>query len=162
MSIEQQIEGLEEEIKALKCSFSQSANSMKIYTVEKAFETKANIVRASNPNPYNPLEWSAITSIPKNQNGDGYGRETILATFNCLKGINTFASLEFTVLAPSGLNIISTKRVPYAGGARWQIEIRPNVTMDGGTGFYIWSTTKLHFAVQSAAEGTLEVKMIWE
>ena len=162
MSVEQQIEQLDDEIKALKASFEQNANSMEVFTTETTFDTRANIVNASNSGSYSPLDWSKIWSIPKDQYGNGYGTETIVVTFNCTNGINTFASLEFTVLAPAGFNIASTKRIPYNGGARWLIMIDPNLTAIGETGRYSWSPTKLHIAVQSATRGTMEVKMLWD
>lgn len=161
MSVEKDIEKMEQEIKALKASFEQSASMMKIYSTQITFSTSMNSVTYSNPS-YNPLQWESLVSMPRIDANTHCGVETIVVTFTCSGGINTFATLEIEELvATSGLGVITTTRVPYNGGARWLVTAQPNVTLQP-SGWYTWQPTKLRFVVKSAVEGQLGAKMIWE
>lgn len=164
MTVEQQIQALEQEVKALRTAFEQNASSMNLQTYKLEFTTSRNTTNWSNSGAYNPLEWDPLTSMPVDANGNKIGTETIEVTFNCSAGINTFANLEIDPIDVSNDNwaIISSRRVPYSGGAQWLVAIKPNVAMIGNTGKYQWSPSKLLFAVQSAAPGTLTARMIWE
>lgn len=163
MSVEKQMSQIEEEIKAIKDSFEQSASSMKIYTNETTYQTKANTMRISNSGTYNPLQWSRIISIPQDVYGNWFGPEIVVVTFDCPAGNNTFASLELSKEPLAALDSTSVRRVPYAGGAKWLIEVQPNVDSDPDhSSYYLWNPTTLNIAIQSASEGVIGVKMIWE
>ena len=163
MRVEKQISQLEEEIQAIKSSFELQAASAQVETKTITFSTSANIIRWSNSSPYNPLQWETLVSLPKAQNGDCYGNEEILVTFNCASGSNTIASLEIKEISVNaGVVFLSARRIPYSGGARWIINLPPNTTLDGDTGYHIWSPSTIQIAVQSMIEGTLEAKMIWQ
>lgn len=161
MSVEKQIDKLEQELKALKTSFEQSATMMKIYSTEITFSTSMNSIAFSNPS-YDPLQWITLVYLPKINASTSCGVEPILVTFNCNKGINTFATLEIEVMTGrSGLRTITTRRIPYSGGSQWLVTANPNVTLQP-SGWYTWDPTIIKFVVKSAAEGNLGAKMIWQ
>lgn len=164
MRADSQIKQLEQEIKALKASFEQSASMLTVYTEEISFQTSMNVTNFTNSGSYNPLEWQTLVSMNRLPDGTRFSTETIEVTFRCDAGINTFATLEIDKLNgdESGLRAISMRRVPYNGGARWIVTAAPNATLIGTTGYYNWEPTLLNFAVQSAVKGTLEAKMIWQ
>lgn len=161
MSVEQQIEKLNQEIKDVKSSFEQSATMMKIYSTKITFSTSMNTIIFSNPS-YNPLEWETLVSLPRIDANTRCGVEPIIVTFNCEKGINTFATLEIKVIeGGTGLRTITTKRLPYSGGSRWLVTTSPYTKMNS-SGWYNWYPTVIEFNIKSATPGQLEAKMIWQ
>ena len=164
MRTDSQIKQLEQEIKALKTSFEQSASMLTVYTEEISFQTSMNVTNFTNSGSYNPLEWQTLVAMNRTSDGTRFSIETVQVTFRCEAGINTFASLEIDKLngEEAGLRTISQRRIPYSGGARWLVTVAPNATLIGTTGYYSWNPTQLKFAVQSAVKGTLEAKMIWQ
>ena len=165
MSVDKQLQKLEEEIKALKTSFEQSAASLNVYTTETTFDTSMNVTNFSNGGAYDPMQWLPLMATYQMSNSTRFDTETFVVTFTCDKGINTFASIEFkniTAEQKGRTSYLTHRRVPFAGGAKWIVTTQPNATLNSGTGFYTWEPTKIKIAVQSAAEGTLGVKMIWQ
>lgn len=160
MSVESQIEKMTNEIYSLKATFEQSAAMMKMTTTEITFSTSMNSISFSNPS-YDPLKWQSLISLPKINSTTACGLEPIIVTFDCDSGINTFATLEIEREAHTPLDLISTKRLPYSGGAQWMVTVNPKVTALP-SGYYSWTSTTLKFVVKSAAEGQLGAKMIWE
>lgn len=161
MSVQGQINKLEEEIKAIKASFEQSAAQMPMYSSEITFTTSMNMVRYTHP-PINPLEWATLVSLPNIDQNTSCGVEPIIVTFTCDKGINTFANLEILVIESlDGLFVTTVRRIPYSGGARWLVTAQPNHEYKQD-GYVEWHPTKLKFVVKSAVTGTLGAKMIWE
>ena len=160
--VEKQIERMEQEIKAIKASFEKSAAQMPMYSSEITFTTSQNIVKFTHP-PIDPRDWATLTSMPRTDVDTYCGKEPIIVTFSCDKGINTFANLEIETI--SGTSSIfsssSISQISYNGGARWLVIIQPN-TKIGDDGWDIWSPTILRFVVKSAAQGTLGAKMIWQ
>lgn len=159
--VDQQLEKMEQEIKALRASFEINANSMKVYTKELQFTTQKNKTSWSNSQAYNPLQWEQLVSMAKESDGNRFSTETIVVTFDCAAGINTFAQLEINLVSGLDTNwlVIGCRRVPYSNGARWIVTTRPNLD---NPSYDVWYPTVLKFAVQSAAEGTLTAKMIWQ
>ena len=136
--IEAEVSKLESEIAAQKAIYEKMATQMPVFTKSVNFTTKAN-----------PM---TITYGGTSYNFDG--NERVLVTFNTSRGSNTVAALEMTT---DGLKAdLKTKRIPYTGGARWIIYDLPNY--DSGNRI----DTHYTFTVQSAIDGTLEAKMIWE
>lgn len=162
MSTESQLAKIEREIEAIRTAFSQNASSMTVYTSVLDFTTSRNTTNWSNTGEYNPLQWEPLVSMNRTASGDRFDTETIEVTFTCDAGINTFANLEidFTSIA-SGIAVVGVRRVPYAGGARWLVTVTPKSTRDGA-GYYTWQPSRLRFAVQSAVEGNLTARMIWQ
>lgn len=164
-STDKQIQKLEDEIKALKASFQQSAVMMNIYTTDIQFDTAMNVTNWSNSGSYNPLQWGTLVAMYTLQNGTRFDTETLEVTFTCADGYNTYATLEVDDITPgkeTSFFRFYYHRVPYNGGARWIVSVAPNADLVGGTGYYTWAKSTLRFAVQSPAKGTLGVKMIWQ
>lgn len=162
MRVDSQLQKIEQEIESIRTAFSQNASSMAIYTSTLDFTTSRNTTNWSNSGSYSPLEWEPLISMFQSSNGDRFAAETIEVTFTCNAGINTFANLEidFVEVSP-GWAVVSSRRVPYSGGARWLVITRPNFS--GSTpGEYTWLPTRLRFAVQSAMQGNLTARMIWQ
>lgn len=162
MRVDSQLQKIEQEIESIRTAFSQNASSMTIYTSTLDFTTSRNTTNWSNSSAYSPLEWEPLISMYRTSGGDRFDTETIEVTFACTAGINTFANLEidFTSIA-SGLAVVSSRRVPYSGGARWIVTVRPNSTTDG-SGYDVWVPSRLRLAVQSAVQGNLTARMIWQ
>lgn len=161
MSVEQQIEKLNQEIKAVKSSFEQSATMMKVYSTEITFSTSMNAVVFSNPS-YDPFDWSTLVAMPRVDANTRCGQEPIIVTFNCDRGINTFATLEVKPSKELGnLESIKIRRIPYSGGSRWLVIIDPDITTPP-QGWSIWQPNVLTFVVKSAVQGQLGAKMIWQ
>lgn len=161
MTLESQIERLTSEIKALKTAFEQSAATMPLFTAETTFTTSMNSISFSNPS-YDPMQWLPLVSLFHISDTVACGVEPIIVTFDCARGINTFANLEIdrtTIHSP--FDVIGTYRLPYNNGARWMVTVRPNVTLQPST-YYTWEPTKLKFVVKAAAGGQLGAKMIWQ
>lgn len=166
MTIERQVKELEEELKAIKTSFEQSAATMNVYTTEISFETLPNHIAWNGNGNWEPFKYSWLDSIAGytsdlQGNHTGYGRERFVVTFNCNGGINTFASLELTPIGVNNIPIVWIKKVPYSGGARWIVLVWANGTYDE-YGDYTWKPNRFKIAVQSAMPGTLGAQMIWE
>lgn len=161
MSVEQQIQKLNQEIKAVKSSFEQSATMMKVYSTEITFSTSMNAVVFSNPS-YDPFDWGTLTSMPRVDANTRCGEEPIIVTFSCDGGINTFATLEVKPAKElGGLESIKIRRLPYSGGSRWLVIATPDTTSQS-QGWDIWQPTTLTFVVKSAVQGQLGAKMIWQ
>lgn len=162
MRVDSQLQKIEQEIESIRAAFSQNASNMTIYTSTLDFTTSRNTTNWSNSGSYSPLEWEPLISMYRTSGGDRFDTETIEVTFTCTAGINTFANLEidFTSIA-SGLAVVSSRRVPYSGGARWIVTVRPNSTTDG-SGYDVWVPSTLRLAVQSAVQGNLTARMIWQ
>ena len=162
MKVEQQLQKIGQEIEAISAAFAQNAATMEVFTSILDFTTSRNTTNWSNSQPYNPNQWAPLISMFEDSDGNRFATETIIVTFDCDSGINIFANLEvdFTDTSP-GWAIVSCRRIPYSGGARWLVTTQPNFS-GPGPGEYVWKPTKLKFAVQSAAPGTLSAKMIWQ
>ena len=166
MRTEQQLTKLEEEVKAIKASFEQTASMMKVYTASTDFSTSPNIVSWNGNGHWEPLKYpwlDSLSGISHDASGTytGYGRERVLVTFDCDGRTNTFASLEIDLVDANG-SAVWCKRVPYAGGAQWVVLFHANEERDGQGQWVAWKPTVLKLAVQSAIPGTLGVKMIWQ
>ena len=162
---EKQIEKIEQEIKALKTSFEQSASSMEIYTTRTTFTTQANRFTAYNPS-YDYQDWSRIVQYydktgPDYQNGF-YADEPVIVTFRSENGQNVLANLEIGANGDA-TRFIKITRVPYSGGARWKLLCSPLLEGVGSpVQYYNWTAWHLDIAVQAGVKGTLEVKMAWQ
>ena len=166
MSVEQEVNNLEMEIKALKTSFEQNANMMDVYTAQIQFSTSPNFIQWNGNGHHIVLKYPWLESLAGftsdlQGNHTGYGRERFIVTFNCAGGNNTFASIEIEPVNQSSMPIVWIKRVPYAGGARWEILVWDNGDYDEH-GNYTWKPNIFNIAVQSALVGTLEAKMVWQ
>jgi len=163
--VEKQIEEMEQEIKALKACFQQSASSMEIYTTRTTFTTQANRFTAYNPS-YDYQDWSRIVQYydktgPDYQNGF-YADEPVIVTFRSENGQNVLANLEIGANEDITSFVIIT-RLPFNGGARWKLLCQPILDPVGNPAqYYNWSPWVLDIAVQAGVKGTLEVKMAWE
>ena len=161
MNVESQIIKYEQEIKALKASYEQSAAEMPMFSTQMTFNTSMNTVKYTYPPGIDPLQWSAIIAMPRINLNTACGEEPIVVTFNCDEGINTFASLEIEKISGVvGVFGINVHKIIYNGGARWLVTVQPNVYLQDS--WYVWSPTVLRFVVKSAAKGTLGAKMIWQ
>lgn len=138
--MEAELKKLEDEIEAQKAAYEKMAIQMPIFTKSINFTTSAN--------PMN-------IRYPDNTNYSFDGNERVVVTFTTSRGSNTLATLELTSDAIKA--DLKIKRVPYSGGARWVVYDMPNY--DGG-GNRI--DTHYNFTVQSAVDGTLGAKMIWQ
>lgn len=162
MRADQEIQKLTQEIKSIRTAFEQNASSMKVYTSILTFETSKNTTNWSNSQPYDPQNWESLVAMRMGPDNNRFATETIIVTFDCDSGINTFANLEidFVDVTP-GFAVVSCRRIPYSGGAQWSVTVQPNFS--GNTpGQYIWKKSILKFGVQSAAPGVLSARMIWE
>lgn len=162
MRVDQQLQKIEQEIEAIRSAFNYNATNMDVYTSTLDFTTSKNITNWSNSNPYDPREWATLVSMFLGADGNRFDVETIIVTFNCSAGINTFANLEIDYIDTSpGWAVVTCRRIPYAGGARWIVTTQPNFS-GSAPSQYQWLPTTLRFAVQSAVEGTLTARMIWQ
>lgn len=165
MSTEKQLEKLENEAKAIKASFQQSTTDMDVYTSEVTFSTSANIIRWNDNGNWDPYHYSNLDSLEglKNDgsgNHTGYGWERVIVTFDCDGGFNTFASLEIEKIDVSDW-YIRFQRIPYSGGARWEVLLLANGVLEHGI-YQSWKPNILKFVVQSAMAGTVGAKMVWQ
>lgn len=162
MRVDQQLQKVEQEIESIRSAFAYNASNIDVYTSTLTFTTSKNTTSWNNSGSYNPLQWAPLTSMYTSSGGDRFDVETVIVTFTCDAGINTFANLEINyVTVSAGFAVSSCRRVPYSGGARWLVTIQPRATSDG-RGNYTWQASTLKFAVQSAAPGNLTAKMIWQ
>lgn len=138
--MEETIKKLEDEIAAQKATFEKMATQLPVYTKSINFTTKANPMKIVYPG------------------GTEYkfdGNERVVVTFATNRGSNTIATLEMTTDAFK--SDLKFKRVPYSGGARWIVY---NMANFDGQGNRI--DTHYNFTVQSAIDGALGAKMVWE
>lgn len=162
MKVDQQLQKIEQEIESIRSAFSYNASNMSVYTSTLTFTTSENITTWTNSESYNPLQWSSLVSMYTTSGGDRFDTETIVVTFDCNAGVNTFANLEIDFVdIKQGLAVVSCRRIPYAGGARWLVTVQPKATTDGD-GHDVWQPSTLEFAVQSAVQGNLTARMIWQ
>lgn len=162
MRTEKELQKLEDELKAIKMSFEQSAVSLNIQTVETSFTTHASQFTYTNSSSYDPFEWQDITFGYLAEGGTAfygpyYGNEIIQVTFRSNTGSNTLASLEINDRTEGGSNSVHIMRVPFDGGARWVLSYFPCCERVSGVGEYTWSPTVIDIAVQSIMPGSLEV-----
>lgn len=138
--MEAEFRKLENEIEAQKAAYEKMATQMPIFTKSVDFTTSAN---------------SMNIRYPDNTNYSFDGNERVVVTFTTSRGSNTLATLEFT---SDGIKAdLKIKRVPYSGGARWVVYDMPNYDSGGNR-----IDTHYTFTVQSAVDGTLGAKMIWQ
>lgn len=129
------IQKLEEEVKALKNAFSQTALQLPVFTYTIYFTTTVNQITIQEPG------YPSFTF-------DGSGRTVV--TFDSAAGVNTLAFLEIEYDDGGyGMSDTKVRRVPYSGGARW-------IVYDMG------GQIDYKFVVHSAVQGTLGAKMIWQ
>lgn len=141
--MEKELQRLEDEIKAQRTVFEKMALQMPVFTKSINYTTKAN-----------PMTISYSSGGSYNFDGN----ERVKVTFTTSRGSNTLANLEIT---SDGIKAdLKVFRVPYSGGARWIIYSMPKYETVGGT--YQRVDTHYSFTVQSAVEGTLDARMIWE
>lgn len=137
--MEQELTRLEDEINAMKATFEKTALQMPVFTHSIEFKTSAN-------------------KITMNQSGSTFdfdGNERVQVTFDTARGSNTLAVLE---MQSDGIKAdLKVKRVPYTGGARWIVYDMPNYNSGGNR-----IDTNYTFTVQSAVDGVLGAKMIWQ
>lgn len=163
---EKQVEKLEQEIKALKTSFEQSASSMEIYTTRTTFTTQANKITITPPPSYDYNNWSRLIDYYiKHDNTDPssfYADEPVVVTFRSETGQNVIANLEIGANGDT-TSFIKITRLPFNGGARWELLCSPLLDPVGNPiQYYNWSPWVLNIAVQAGVKGTLEVKMAWQ
>lgn len=161
--IEENIQKLENEVKALKSSFEQSASMMNINSVQTTFTTSPNTYTYTNSSPYTPLDWQPLWDYLAEGGtpfeGPFYGNEQILVTFRTDSGSNSLVDLEIDVLSPSTPLPIHIMRINYNGGARWILDCRPNLTPIP-PGYFRRSPTVLKITVNSIMPGSLEVAQL--
>lgn len=165
MNVEKETQKLERELKAIKTSFEQSAATMKIYKTQIRFSTSPNQVRWNSNGHWEPLKYEPLDSLAgltsdSSGNYTGYGHERIVVTFDSEKGQNTFASLELNLIDFRNW-IVWPKRVPYSGGARWVVDLHPNVYQDEQYVWH-WKPNILDIAIESSFPGVVGAKMIWD
>lgn len=162
---EKQLKSIEQEIKALKTSFEQSASSMEIYTTRTTFTTQPNKFTATNPS-YDYTQWSRIVDYYyKHSSSDPnsyYADEPVIVTFRSENGQNVLANLEIGANGDT-TSFLKITRMPFSGGARWKILCYPILEPIGNPWQYVVrSPWNLDIAVQAGVRGTLEVKMAWQ
>ena len=161
MSVENQVERLEQESEALKVSYEQSASELSLYTYETVFSTTMNGITCTLPSSYDPEVWWLPPA--KLDSDTRIGDELVEVTFDSDEGINPFAMLEMEDASANERNdFITTTRVPYNGGARWIVELSPSIEPVGSTGYYSWKPNVIRFVVKSFARGRIGVKMAWD
>ena len=135
MSTEKVLADLENEVKALKTAYEQTALQLPVFTYSIDFRTTLNKMKVTYPGG-TPVEF------------DGIGRVEI--TFTSSRGANALAFLEVKN-NDAGTETVAIKyrRVPYSGGAKWIL-------------FGINTETVYTIQVQTAMQGTLGAKMIWQ
>lgn len=163
---EKQLKSLEQEIKALKTSFEQSASSMEIYTTRTTFTTQVNKFSFTSPPSFDYENWWRIMGyIDQHDSTDRssyFADEPVIITFRSENGQNVLANLEIGANGDS-TSFIKIMRVPFNGGARWKLLCEPHLEPVGNpVEYYNWSPWVLNIAVQAGVRGTLEVKMAWQ
>lgn len=135
MNLEKTLAKLEDEIKALKNAYEQTALQIPVFTYEKDFTTSINNITITYPD-------NDAYSF------EGWNRTVI--TFISERGVNALAVLE---ILPddggTGIATLKVRRVPYSGGARW-------ILLDVG------GERNYKFVVHSSVKGSLDARMIWQ
>lgn len=142
--METELKKLEEEIRAQKTAFEKMGTQMPVFTKSVDFSTLANPMRIDYGDGSEPYEFD--------------GNERVVVTYATSRGSNTLATLEMTI--DGFRNSLKVKRVPYTGGARWIVYNTPTYAEVGGN--YQRVATNYTFTVQSAVDGTLDARMIWQ
>ncbi len=137
---EQEIKRLEDEIAAQKATYEKMALQMPVFTKSVDFTTSANPMH---------IDYGGGTTY------NFEGNERVVVTFDTARGSNTLATLEMT--SDGVMADLKVKRVPYTGGARWVVYSMPNYDSGGNR-----IDTHYTFTVQSAVDGMLGAKMIWQ
>lgn len=134
-NLEKTLSKVEDEIKALKNAYEQTALQIPVFTYSIDFTTLVNNLTITYPGG-------------QSLSFEGWGRTVV--TFTSARGANALAFLELQFDDGGyGMATFKIRRVPYAGGARWI------VSDTGGPIDY-------RFVVHSAVEGTLEARMVWQ
>jgi hypothetical protein len=133
-SIEAWLNKLENESKALKTAFVQSATSLRVFTDETNFTTAKN----------------TITVVVGGQTYYHDNQERVLVTFDTNNGADTLAKIELTC---SQEYLPAVRRVPYSGGARFMIT---NVADQDASGN--WRATTYRIVIQSFVEGKVRAE----
>lgn len=139
MNTEQQTAKLENEIKALKVGFEQTALTMPIVTKTASIATTRNKLDIKYTDPYG-------TTYEYDENG----AERILVTFTTSRGSNTIACLEVNVDHADASPVV--QRIPYNGGAKWIITGQPYMIYPN------WYSTEYTITVHSMVDGSLTVE----
>lgn len=163
MSVEKDIQYLENEIKALKTSFEQSATTLEFFSLKTSFTTSVRKYTLSNSSWFDPLQWEEFIRYLEEGGtatvGPYFADELVQVTFRATNGSNALADLE--IENPENINLAHTIRVNYSGGARWIIDCNPNVSLVTIPGIeYRWTPTVLGITVRSIMPGTLEVRQL--
>lgn len=128
---------LEDEIKALKNAFQQTALQLPVFTYTINYTTLVNNITIKQSG-YPDYSFEGVARV--------------VVTFTSSMGANALATLEVSWDDGGiGMTDYKVRRVPYAGGARWIVYNSP-----------INSTIDYTFTVHSAVQGTLGAKMIWQ
>ena len=137
--MEKELQKLEDEIRAQKAVYEKMATQMPVFTKSVDFATQANPMT---------IDYGGGTTYSFD------GNERVQVTFITSRGSNTIAALE--ILSDGVKADLKVKRAPYSGGARWIVYDMPNYNNGNRI------DTHYTFTVQSAVDGNLEAKMIWE
>lgn len=141
VAVEQYLEKLESEGKALDVSFERDASIIPFTTKSGSHTT------AENKYTY------TFTSAKGGSSFSVDGYERTLVTFDTIDGSNTLATLEIDILNSSNSGTWPmVRRIPYSGGARWLVTITPNLDAN-----YNRIPTNINFSVNSMAPGTLTI-----
>lgn len=167
MRVEKDIQKLDDEIKASKVILEQSATTLNLFSTQQTFTTsKRTYSFTTEPGSYqDPMDWMDLWYYLEEGGtffvGPFIADELLQVTFRSDNGSNTLATLELEVLADDDPfnDVVHIIRTNYSGGARWILDVFPNVeNTGGGAGFYFrWKPTTLKITVRSIMPGTLEV-----
>ena len=138
MNTQALLKNLRRELQALKTAYAAVATTIPLKTKNLTFTTSENVCHYHSGGT--DYDYAAF--------------ERIVITLDTPEGVNTIAKLEFSIDSPF---VLSVKRVPYNGGARWIVTGVPN-QQGGGA----WAPSTYNFAVQTLVDGTLTAKMFWE
>lgn len=158
MRVEKELEQLEDEIKALKTSFEQSATTLANFAYSSSFITTERKFTVSSTSAIDMAKWQSLFvyleeggSFPS---GPWICDEVVEVIFRTLDGSNVLADLEINTVDP----LLHTIRTNYSGGARWLVDCRPNVKRVSD--MYQWSPTSLEITVRSMKPGTMEIRQL--
>ena len=138
MNVEQQIEKLESEIKALKTGFEQTALTIPVVTKTTSITAAQNKLDVKYTYGGTTYEY------------DENAAERLLVTFTTSRGSNTIAVLEVQADHTDASPVV--QRIKYSGGAKWIITGQPHFS--GQT----WQATSYTITVHSMVDGTLSVE----
>lgn len=140
-TIQKQLSKIEDEIKALKAVFDKNATKLPVFTKELDFTTSENVCTMSQSGGYS-YSFS--------------GGERVIVEFRTVNGLNTLADLEYTWSQGDNVNLPKCFRIPFNGGVAWEVSGVANTSGDG------WQATTYNFKVNSAVDGVLTARMIWQ